>query len=243
MAEERLALCSDLPLEREILHAAAAETAPPEVRRRALASLGLLALAPSAAVALTASTAAATTKGAGAVGKALWYQAWYVKAALVLGLGSASVAAETTYASKSGSEESRELRKLRATTKHREPSLIGSTTPAPLRPESLLDTQVPLALDHDTQRANGASSAASHGRARAPAVIQSVPVIGQDAGALQRASSIRDEIRLLDRARAELAHGYASAAARTIDEYLARYPRGELRIEAAAVKREALRPR
>ena len=45
MAEERLIDTSELPLERELLRAAAEESPPPSARRRGLAALGLLSVA------------------------------------------------------------------------------------------------------------------------------------------------------------------------------------------------------
>jgi len=52
------------------------------------------------------------------------------------------------------------------------------------------------------------------------------------------ANSIREEIELLDRARAELRRGSPAGARRLIDEYLARFPSGELRNEAEIIKRD-----
>ena len=99
MADKRLIDSDDLPLAQAMLSAAAAESTPGDVRRRALASLGLLVAAPTAAAALTASTAQAAAAGgqassvAGSLSKALWYQAWYAKTALVVGMGGCALGA------------------------------------------------------------------------------------------------------------------------------------------------------
>jgi hypothetical protein len=53
--------------------------------------------------------------------------------------------------------------------------------------------------------------------------------------------SIREEIDLLDRARSELARGERAAARQLVDEYLSRFPNGELRNEARLIRRDALR--
>jgi hypothetical protein len=53
------------------------------------------------------------------------------------------------------------------------------------------------------------------------------------------AASIREEIDLLDRARAQLSRGNSGAATEIIGQYFARCPNGELRAEAEFVRREA----
>src|SRR4051794_11761158 len=67
-------------LEREMLQAAASETAPLAARRRALANLGLLSIAPSTLGAANAGRVAA---------KAMWWKAPLAKFGIVLGIGGA----------------------------------------------------------------------------------------------------------------------------------------------------------
>jgi hypothetical protein len=56
-----------------------------------------------------------------------------------------------------------------------------------------------------------------------------------------RAASIREEINLLDRARAGLRIGDRRQAQTALDEYYRRFPKGELRSEADIVRRNVAR--
>ncbi len=230
MVERRLIESSDVPLEREMLRAAASEGAPPEARHRTLAALGLLGVAPLAGAVSSGGVAASP---AAASMKALWWKGWVAKCAWFLGVGGAGIAVGA-YSSEQGP---------------------NSTPGAPATPVSPPVTKASRdALPSETSRPREMKVAGSNieeSAVAADAVRRSTSARKSGAGARSpvampssaRSLSIREEIDLLDAARAELRRGDLPAALGRIDEYLRRFPKGELLDEARAIGAEARKPR
>lgn len=243
-----------------MLRAAADEKVPPDVRRRALASLGLLAIAPPGAI----STAAASTEGAAAA-KSLGWQGALAKVGAIVGIGGAVLGVggavvppatqtprvvEAAPTSRKPSLESQPVATVNA------PSPVESNCPreepstAPskkLRPElQEMGAGAPAA---DRRRVAPARSfTSSRNRPTSPNSSPAEVPHEEGRAAAGRApeaprpvaaASIREEIDLLDRARTQLSQGNSRAAREIIGQYFARYPSGELRAEAELVRREA----
>jgi len=245
--DKRLIDASDLPLERKLLRAAAEETAPPSVHRRALAALDLLVVAPpaaagprSAAVGVSATRAAAKWSG-----RRRWMPTW----GLVLGLGGATVGAAFALERMSREAESSVV----ATTPPTPPPTVrgGAAAvkpPAPAMPAPRAGS--PAAESSTPARTRAAANPVGRARSTPPtaratdapnSASQSVTAFAaSDAPA---PISIRDEIDRLDRARAAVARGAPEAALTILREYFARHPQGQLREEAAAVSIKAMRAR
>jgi hypothetical protein len=245
VADDRLIDTSDSELERQMLRAAADEKVPADVRRRALASLGLLAIAPLG----TVSTAAAGTEGATAAVKALGWQASLAKAGAIVGIGGtvlgvgatvewsrASLEAQvgdTAPVSRPAAPEHASKAPTTARPSETTLSIVSrARTPWPLPTHD--SSARPRAADGDRARAAPARAAAGS-RTAPEAPLARVA----DAPLQPAATSIREEIDLLDRARAQLSRGNPGAASEIIGHYFARYPNGELRAEAELVRREA----
>lgn len=245
MADDWLLDTSDSELERKMLRAAADEKVPADVRRRALASLGLLAVAPLG----TVSTAAASTELTTATGKALGFQASLAKVGAIVGLGGTVLGVGALVASPPVNEPPRVVSATpasptsspkRPTT---EPRAAGATdtklsitskgrSPWPLHASA--PSTCPIATGEERRRPARARPVATNRSATA-----SISTRPADTPLQPAATSIREEIDLLDRARAQLARGNPGAAAEIIAHYFARYPRGVLREEAELVRREA----
>jgi len=232
VADDRLIETSELPLERNMLRAAAEETAPFAARRRALAKLGLLAVAPPAAAASTAGVASAAT--AQTVGKL----GWLAKLGLMASLGGAAVGAVA----------------LDGTT---QPPKVSTTTRAP-ETKSTPNTGIeaksgPTSAPKIEEKTLGEATRTipeTAARVRTQAGVRKGSASSIDSQQVKsaetdaaRAASIRSEIDLLDRARSAVARGTHDAAIAILDEYAARHPRGELSAEAALVRVEAVRAR
>lgn len=225
-----------------MLRAAADEKVPPDVRRRALASLGLLSIAPLG----TVSTAAASPEAATAAVKALGWQASLAKVGAIAGIGGAMLgvgaAVVRAPASAPPQEESisrpappRQSVKHPTTASPREATLsITSKGLSPWLPPADSSSKYPVARAAGRLRAAPARTAAGSRSAPPP-----VPKRQTEARLQAVVTSIREEIDLLDRARAQLARGNPRAATEIIGQYFARYPNGELRAEAAFVRRAA----
>lgn len=227
MADERLLDTSELELERELLRAAAEDCPPPSARRRGLAALGLLAVATPAAAAAPAVTGAlGGSSGAGGIaggwstmaGWGLWQ--W----GLVVGVGGAAIVGASALAPLA-------------------PERVTAAAPSAARAAPALSAPLPAArapalLDEPAAEATSPapaeperSAATSRPRSAAPTASAS------------RAASIRDEIDRLDRARSALGRGEPDVALTTLNEYSRRHPNGELRVEAAILRVDALRAR
>jgi hypothetical protein len=245
VVDDRLIDTSDSELERQMLRAAADEKVPADVRRRALASLGLLAIAPLGAV----STAAASTEGATAAVKALGWQASLAKVGAIVGIGGTVLGAGAALEWSPPSGEAH-IVDTASVSRPAAPK-PASKDPATARTnETTLSIvskgRTPWALP--THDASACSHAARADRPRAAparpvAASRSAPAAplarAADAPLQPAATSIREEINLLDRARAQLSRGNPGVASEIIAQYFARYPNGELRAEAELVRREA----
>jgi hypothetical protein len=95
------------------------------------------------------------------------------------------------------------------------------------------DTAQPTSVEKQT-------APSSTSRASRPAAPSRA---AEPASTAERTISIREEIDLLDRARTALARGKYELTLTLLDRYSARYPQGELREEANAVRVDALRKR
>ncbi len=244
MADGRLIDTSDSELERQMLRAAADEKVPPDVRRRALASLGLLAIAPVG----TISTTPASTEGAAAAGKALGWQAALAKAGVVVGISGVVLGVATTLVRQPVSDAAHVDETASVSRKAAPKQLrVNMTEAAPL---STPPTRSPVPVAANPSSMSAVPRAADRPRvapARAVAASRSAVSSGEGRTASARrpealpvaAASIREEIDLLDRARAQLARGNAEAATEIISQYFVRCPHGELRAEAELVRREA----
>jgi hypothetical protein len=239
VADDRLIDTSDSELERQMLRAAADEKVPADVRRRALASLGLLAIAPLG----TVSTAAASTEGATSAVKALGWQASLAKVGAIVGLGGTvlgvGAAAEWSKAAGEAPVVSRpaaprQVSKGPTTARQSDASLsIVSKGQTPWALPMHDASAYPRAAGVDRPRSPVRAAMGSRSAPTAPlARVVEAPL--QPA-----ATSIREEIDLLDRARAQLSRGNPGAANEIVANYFARYPNGELRAEAELVRREA----
>lgn len=227
MADRRSVDPSAPPLERAILQAAAEETVPADVRRRALDALGLMTIAPTAAAA--ASTSSGNAAGAHA-GAHVWWQSGLAKGLLALGLGGAAVGGVV-------------LRKPAATPApaHTAPMAAPPRAAAPPR---LPAPPVAHSEAAEVERAERGQPDPGVGPERAGVPLRKahpVAALSPSAAAKARGIALRDEIAFLDRARAALANGATRSALSTLDEYATRHPQGELRQEAAAVREQALR--
>lgn len=215
MVERRLIDTSDLPLERAMLGAAAAETTPPDVRHRALSALGLIGVAPlPSALATTTADPAAR-----APGKARLWKAWFTKAALVISIGGPALAVglSDVPAPKDGGAAKAVVN--------------GSSALAPTAAVS-----APAAVTVRPEVEPPTTASASPRAVSAPAKSVAAPSQSKSPK-----FSIRQEIDLLDRARKRLAEGDRAAARQLVDEYLSSFPQGELRDEARVIRRDALR--
>jgi len=241
VADDRLIDVSEVELEKAMLRACIEEETPSDVRRRALASLGLLAVAVPTATATTVGTTSGAV--ASTVGEAAWWQTGLAKAALFLGLGGGFVGATVAYVGWDDAPGEP------APSVVQEPGRAGvgkraddasPSVPAVEEAFDLSPTDRPLptpAIDQVVRRdGSGPRAARTTGSVATPArsALPAGSVVMEPKGA----NSIREEIELLDRARAELRRGSPASARRLIDEYLARYPSGELRTEAEIIKRE-----
>ncbi len=235
MVDDRLLETSDLPLERELLRAAAEEAPPSATRVRALAALGLLSVATPAAAATSAAatgTAATTAGHAGLLGAH-----WIFKWGLVLGLGASAVGGAVV------AERSLRGGDAEVVSSAIEPTVSPAPTAAEERqgvgpevdPDSEeIEAEVPpeertASVEHEAMPARPVPTGS---RARPAPKTPAVPT-----GAV----SIREEVQLLDRARAQVARHAPEAALATLGEYASRYPQGALREEAAVIRIEALR--
>jgi hypothetical protein len=245
VADGRLIDTSDSELERQMLRAAADEKVPADVRRRALASLGLLAIAPVGTIA----TAPASSEGAAAAGKALGWQAALAKAGAIVGISGAVLGVATTLVRPPVSDAARDADTGSVSRKAAPQQLrVHMTEAAPL---STPPTRSPVPMPANPSSMSAVPRAADRHRAapaRAVAASRSgVSSSGESRTASARrpdalpvaAASIREEIDLLDRARAQLARGNPGAATEIISQYFVRCPNGELRAEAELVRREA----
>lgn len=242
MADDWLIESSDSELERQLLRAAAEEKVPPDVRRRALASLGLLAIAPLG----TVSTAAASTEGATAGVKALGWQASLAKVGAIVGIGGAvlGVGATLVRSPTNGEPHTAPVSKPAAP----KPSVKHPTTARP-REAALSITSKghsPWPLYSNTSPTARVARGVERPRAAPARVVAAsrsafpVAAARETQAPLQPlVTSIREEIDLLDRARAQLSRGNPKAATEIIGQYFARYPNGELRAEAEFVRRAA----
>ncbi len=241
MADDRLIEVSEVELEKAMLRACIEEETPSDVRRRALASLGLLAVAVPTATATTVGTTGGAV--ASTVGEAAWWQTGLAKAAMFLGLGGGVVGATAAYLAWGHAPGES------APSVVQEPGRAGvarhvddarSSVPVVEEDFDLTPTDRPLptpAIERTVKRdSSGPRTARTAGSSATPARTEASAggVVTEPKGA----NSIREEIELLDRARAELRRGSPASARRLIDEYLARYPAGELRTEAEIIKRD-----
>lgn len=224
MVDDRLLETSDLPLERELLRAAAQETPPSAARVRSLAALGLLGVATPAAAA-AAGTAPATSAGAASVLGMHWLFKW----GFVFGIGASAVggaiAVERSVRPVDSTAVATAVEPAVAAVPASATGVVADSTPA--------DSHEPEASDESSEEARPVTKSVSRmSRARRDtAELPSTP----------HAVSIREEVRLLDRARAEVARGAPDAALATLTEYSGRFPTGTLREEAAVIRIEALR--
>jgi hypothetical protein len=239
--DKRLIDTSDLPLERKLLRAAAEETAPPSAHRRALAALDLLVVAPPAAAGSTTAAVggSATRAAAKWSGRRRWRPTW----GLVLGLGGATVGAAFALERMSRQAESSVV----APTPPTQPSGVREVAvkpPAPAMPAPRAGSPEAESTPPERVRAEPVRPVRSTPpNAHATETPNSVPqsVTAPAASDAPAPVSIRDEIDLLDRARAALARGAPEAALTILREYFARHPHGQLREEAAAVSIKAMR--
>ncbi|HOU91166.1 MAG TPA: hypothetical protein PLU22_08980 [Polyangiaceae bacterium] len=217
MAEERLIDTSELPLERELLRAAAEESPPPSARRRGLAALGLLSVAVPTAAAAAPTPAAGFGASWGSTALGGW--SGIAKWGLVAVLGGAGAGGAVALDRATRSE---------AVAPAAAPSTPEVAPPAPARAPP---GPVPAVTEAPAPAASAPAVAPARPRPAAPP---------RDAAG---AASIRDEIDRLDRARGALSRGAPDTALAVLAEYAARHPRGELREEAAVLRIEALRAR
>ncbi|MBN2195391.1 MAG: hypothetical protein JW751_21410 [Polyangiaceae bacterium] len=225
MADDRLLDTSNVALERELIRAAAEEGPPPSVRRRGLAALGLLAVATPAAAAPAALAAAGAGKTPGAAGLLGWNLLfkWGMVAAMFGGAAvGGAVAFEGAIANSPPNEPTPVV--------HRASDPEGPGHQSQATPGESGPTRVQAEEDR------AEALAAPPGHSPATAAPATRPPRGTSG-----ASSIREEIDLIDRARANLASGAPDRALAVLRDYSARHPRGELREEAAVVRIEALR--
>jgi len=215
------------PVERALLDAAVAERPGPRLRRRAIAALGLLYVAPRAASAATPMSAGAA---AGASGKLMLAQV--AKWCLVLGLGGGVVAG---WQSLSGSDDPAAPLPGQGTTE------VLATAPqdemsnvAPAQREQPAEDDTDSKDDTArSRRSPAAKSTQAHTPGRSPApAAPSAP---------DTSRSVRDQVALLDHARLWLSRGAPQRALATLSKYRARYPQGVLREEASVLRIEALR--
>lgn len=215
-----------------MLRAAANEGAPPEARHRALAALGLLGVAPLAG-AVSGGSAIATPATASV--KALWWKGWVAKGAWLVGVGGAGIAVG---AYSSGTDP-------RST-------LDPSTSPASLPVAKALRDAAPIEPPNpgelEVSESSGAADVGAVDATR-PSTKETKRKVGTAARVArttpssERGFSIREEIDLLDAARAELRRGDRPAALLRVAEYLRRFPHGELLDEARAIGAEARKTR
>ncbi len=110
---------------------------------------------------------------------------------------------------------------------------------APAASVSAPATSTPVAPLAPSASAASPASATVHAPATAVAVVSAPPAPSASA-ADAPPLGLRDELALIDAARTSLASGAASSALETLARYDARYPQGQLREEATAVRVEAL---
>lgn len=228
---------SDVPLEREMLRAAAEETVPASVRRHALASLGLFVVASPVVISSLGSSATAATS---ALGKTVGWQLWLPKLALLLGLGGVA-AVGGAVAWEQAQDASRERASSqavlpRASQAREAKGLVA----APASPEAPPVPAFPEAETPSVLRESTAAKVKTTTRRSAARPTVETPSASELAET-NHAASIRGEIEKLDRARAELRRGAPEAALAAIRDYFARYPSGEFGAEAELIRREALR--
>lgn len=241
MADRRLLDTSESELERQMLRAAVDEKVPADVRRRALSTLGLLAIAPLGTVSTAAASAEVTAAGA----KTLGWHAALAKAGAVVGLGGAALGVGTAVVQTTASERTQVAASSVSQPGADQPR--GRAPAARAREGTLSITSQAVPPWHPPARPAAAYTVApAAGRARsvpARSVVASRSSAGStrepEAPLRPAVTSIREEIDLLDRARAQLARGNARTATEIIGHYFARYPAGVLRAEAEAVRREA----
>jgi hypothetical protein len=231
VVDDRLLHTTDVALERELLRAASEEVPPSATRVRALAALGLLGVATPAAAAASASGATGTA-ATGALGISSWLMKW----GLVIGVAGAAVSGAIAL----------------------ERSVSPATPPAMTQPQpALVDgeerdrstpSKPPATVDEESAEESAAGTDPAHApskridstakrRSTARAASEREEREADPGGAV----SIRDEVRLLDRARAAVARGAGDEALAILASYSARHPKGELREEAAIIKMDALR--
>lgn len=216
MAEERLIDTSELPLERELLRAAAEESPPPSARRRGLAALGLLSVAVPTAAAAAPTPAAGFGASWGSTALGGW--SGIAKWGLVAVLGGAAAGGAVALDRATRSE-------------------AAVSAAAPRAPE------VAPAAPATAPSGPAAATEAPPPAASAPVATPARPRPAAPPRDAAGAASIRDEIDRLDRARGALSRGAPDTALAVLAEYAARHPRGELREEAAVLRIEALRAR
>lgn len=234
MDDTRFVDNGDLPLLRDMLQAASEETAPADVRRHALASLGLLVIAPSAAVCAVGTVGANVGTTASAVGKSFFWQGLLPKAALLLGLGGTAVGGAVVW--EQAQVPPKQVIVARPATQLR---ALPARSPSPeVAPAALSE---PMSTTTTPQAVSPKAKPAATTRRVAGAVSGESKLPASSVAEAKRATSIREEIDLLDRARSELRRGAPAAAMAVIREYFARYPAGEFGAEAELVRREAQR--
>jgi hypothetical protein len=245
--DDRLIETSDLPLEREMLRAAAEETVPASVRRHALASLGLFVVASPAVLSSLGGSAAAATS---TLGKTVGWQVWLPKLTLFLSLGgvaavggaiawdqvqSASRESASSQVASPRAPHSRGAKSVVAVPAETQVTHIASHEAAHL-------PEVPAAETTAALRGSGTAKVKTTTRRSVPH-LTSETTSANDLTETKRAASIRGEIEKLDQARAELRRGAPDAALAVIRDYFTRYPTGEFGAEAELIRREALRTR
>ena len=240
MDDDRLIQTSDLPLEREVLRAAATETVPPDVSRRALKALDLLMIAPA--------DGRASLQHPPLRRRPRWRR-WLRTGALGLGAGVAAMGAAFAFEQLRGDDEPSARQRAAAVADidpPKPPSRVHASPTEPGKPEQADRPVGPPAssapaadAEASKPRAPKGSQPRAQGKRSSP-----VPTAASEAGSsAATAAAIRDEIDLLDRARAALARGTPDLALDILERYAVRHPRGQLRAEVALVRSDAERAR
>lgn len=207
MDEERLLESGGHALEREILRAGAEEVAPAAARRRALMTLGLLAVAPTAAASVGATTGSTAARAG---------LKWLPKWGWALSVGGAAAVVGAIAVQQAGQPATLA------------PPVSSSSARRAMPAPNARPAVIPSAPD-DTPPLERSSPAPTSSAA-----------LGTP-NSTTRSISIRDEIKLLDRARAALAGGTPDKALALLREYSARHPGGELSREASVIREQATR--
>jgi hypothetical protein len=214
------------PLERALLGAAAAERPGPNLRRRAVAALGLLYVAPTAAA---AATPVARGIAAGASSKLIVAQV--AKWCLVFGLGGGVVAGWHAFSESSDATIESPGRG--------DTEVLAAAPPHETSPVAAAQRERPAPDESDSKDEPSTSSkvASKPAPTRATAKSASPPAPRPHADS----RSVRDQVALLDRARLSLSRGAPERALAALSTYRSRYPQGVLREEASVLHIETLR--